>query len=206
MKKKGILFIPLFLVALGGIAYAGLSDGYHTPTQEKVSQNRTTTGGGSRSPVICLQQDKNITLLVPPEEQVYYTKKGKPSFYLKVSSDNKNKNWQPIKVKFNLVSEQNYRDNPIIQQELNLNKTGIYQIKLPNSIALNLDELYFWQIGIICTDNNKVINTLRAGVKRIKVSPQSSDRHFWYDLLDSAYLQRKKSKDFEQLLKSIKVE
>lgn len=214
-----ISFISIAITSVS-VARSNLAEGFYKPITEKVSQRRSTASG-SRSPSVCNNYEKlAVTLLVPPQAEAHLTATTNPSFYISVNLKNHKQEQKPASLLFNLINPkfEEQAKNPLFQQKLTIDRSGIYQISLPKTIALKSNELYLWQIGVPCAENNGSIEeVLKAGVKKVDL-PQPleekilaannqqrsliyKEQQIWYDALNEAY----QTDYFKQLIKEIDV-
>ena len=180
----------------------------------KIAQRRSV-GSGSRS-LSCqtLFPKNSLTLLVPEEEVVHYTVSSSPSFYVYAQTAS------TVPLIFNLVIPDPTAKNPVIEGTLVIDRPGLHEIKLTPEIELETDVVYFWQIGIPCSNNPQEIDqVIKAAVQKVPVDPKlahqlqlaNSDREkaqiysssgIWYDSLSFALKQApSSSKSVDYVLK-----
>ena len=162
---------------------------------------------------------KSLTFLAPKEEVEYYTISSNPSLYLYAQATSN------IPIDYTLVIPKPYKNNPITKGTLLIDKPGIYQIKIPDNIKLEIDEIYLLQIGIPCKENPKKLGqVLRLAVKRIPMSSSLAEKlestemslkkakiyaeeGIWYEALDlSLPYYTHNSSNFAKLLSSLEIE
>ena len=191
------------------------SRNYKSPPPQKIAQRRSV-GSGARS-LSCqtLFAKNSLTLLVPQEEVVHYTVSRSPSFYVYAQAES------TVPLIFNLVIPDPTANNPVIERTLTIEQSGLHEIKLPTEIKLETDVVYFWQIGIPCSNNPQEIDqVIKAAVKKVRVdaklahqlklanSPLEEAQIYassgiWYDSLSFALKQAQsssKSVDYVQKL------
>ena len=160
----------------------------------KVSQKRTLSSA-SRSPG-CENSLKpnSVELLVPEEKVAHKTLLATPPLYFKVNTE------ESVTIKFTLVNSQG--SSPLLKKTILVSQPGVQKITLPPRIKLQEKEVYFWNLTVVCSQNNETRGVLRAGIERIPESNSLNNKiknvpaskkiqtyisnEIWYEGLDLA--------------------
>ncbi len=224
MSSQNKILISLLGVILGVFSllfpvYPNLAkgnranQGYVPPNKDKKQQNAVNSG--SRG---CQSQRVDITPLIP-KDHIPTTVSARPTFLFLVKS-------KPERtVRFSLVEPG--RSQPLWEQELIVEKTGILSVSIPAHVSLKIDKKYVWNLVVVCNPTRPSENWyIRAMVKRIPLSQQLAEKldransyyerasifalsGIWYDALATSYFAQNESKAisyFKQLLNQINLD
>ena len=166
MNGKSKKLLSLFsLVLFFYFTYESLADlGNFRSSRKpiKVSQKRTLSSS-SRS-LSCQNSLKpnSIELLVPEEKVAHRTLLANPPLYFKVNTE------EFVNIRFTLVNSQG--SSPLLKKTISVNQSGVQKITLPPRIKLHEREIYFWNLTVLCSQNNETQGVLRAGIERVPIS------------------------------------
>ena len=151
-------------------ASANLLGAYNPPPPEKIDVRRSL-GSGSRSNCPSSWEKNSLILLVPEAETVNYTASNSPSFYFYARESS------TVPLIFNLVDPEPNADNPLVEQNLLVNNSGIQKVELPKQVKLEMGKVYLWQLGIRCGDNpEQIAQVIKAAVKQIRLPSQTTSQ------------------------------
>ena len=168
-----------------------------TPNPDRGSASSTMSGGrrGTASATCASDEhhlEPTITLLVP-EETVAFTTKAQPTLVWYVEGD------QAKEMEFVLFHPE--RANPVYVQEIQP-ATGLIEVTLPESAALEVGVSYRWTVLVAC-DHNDLLAHTRSLIERVEISSEMSNemlgveaisldqaslyasQGIWYDALNS---------------------
>ena len=204
LSAQVLVLSSFFLFPIPTEAHTNSSRNYNSPSR-KIAQRRTVASGSRSLSCQTLFPKNSLTLLVPEEEVVHYTVSSSPSFYVYAQTAS------TVPLIFNLVIPDPTANNPVIERTLVIEQPGLHEIKLPPEIELETDVVYFWQIGIPCSNNPQEIDqVIKAAVQKVRVdtilahqlelanSPLEkaqiySSSGIWYDSLNFALKQAQSS-------------
>ena len=203
----GFLFLPSSYLNLAQSNQA--NQGYVPPAKDREQQKATSSG--SRG---CSGEPIDIVPLIPADRTLT-TISANPNFLFLVQS-------QPnLPVHFSLVEPGVVK--PVWENELNIERSGILSVPIPQSVNLDIGKEYVWNLKAICNPHRPSENWyIRAIVKRVSPSAQlrqnlasTNDKSeqaailasegIWYDAIAVSYHSNNERADsyFQQLLAQI---
>lgn len=173
-------FLSSSLIGLGTVPSNANSifQVFRAPSSPKPVAQKRVNGGGSRG---CGGQDSlapgAVILLVPSEEIAHRTVSAQPELFFNVSQI------PASPLKFTLV--QPGVGEPLVETLIEVDAKGLWSVKLPNTITLKYQQIYFWNVVMLCneTETDQVV---RAAIQRVQSSPSLNQALSKSDLLDKA--------------------
>lgn len=185
------------------------NQGYVPPAKDQKQQKATASG--SRG---CSNQPIDIVPIIPTDHTAT-TVSTRPNFLFFL------KHQLNLPVNFTLVEPGIVE--PLWEEKITINQSGILLLSLPPSVNLEVDKVYVWNFEVTCNLDRPSENWyIRAAIKRViqttelkrKLAAANSEfekavifanNGIWYDAITTSYNGRDKSSSsyFEQLLVQI---
>lgn len=186
-----------------GSATAAPSRRVRWTPKKKLGTIRSTLSGGRRGQASTTQVSTacssskgssltTMTLLVPNANEGLYTTTANPTFFWHTNTK------QAMSAQF-ILADPN-RAEPIFSKALQINQSGISQVKLPASVTLQADRTYRWTVLLACQEGASSEIHARSFIERIdqpmllqQVAGQSdfdqaisfANEGIWYDAFNS---------------------
>lgn len=191
------LFTSIFLLStLPTLANSSIGNYPTSSNPRKTYQRRSTLAGGSRSDCQSPLAGNSLTLLVPTEKVLHKTATNHPSFFFYSQAA------LSTPLRFTLVDLD--LAEPLVENTLQVKRSGYHQIKLPKEVKLKPNKTYFWHIAIPChNDPENFWDVLGTSVEYSMISSALSKQleltdslrekidiytsnGIWYDAVDLA--------------------
>jgi hypothetical protein len=140
--------------------------------------------------------------ILAPADHVGLTRAKNPTFLFWVSDS------KDLSMRISLT--QPYREETVWLTQVKPPPTGIFSVTLPETVSLQLEEIYILTAEIPCASDSS--NFVRVVIKRVNFNseelainqyPKSSLEEFWYDLIWWSY--QYSPSDFQHLLKQVNI-
>lgn len=188
---------------VGSSATAAPSRRVRWTPKKKLGTIRSTLSGGRRGQARTTQVSTacsssngssltTMTLLVPNANEGLYTTTANPTFFWHTNTK------QAMSAQFILADPS--KAEPIFSKTLEINQSGISQVKLPTSVALQTDRTYRWTVLLACKEGSSSEIYARSFIERVdepmllqQVAGQSdfdqavsfANEGIWYDAFNS---------------------
>lgn len=189
---SSVLLASCFGFSLSSPTLAGEERIRWTPSSDRGSVNSTLSGGRRGTTSVSCPAENNTTqlaLMVPDDQSRLLTTKANPTLAWHVTTD------RPVSVTLHISDPE--IANPIYTQTVDIDKTTIVSVTLPESKSLTTEKKYRWTVFVSCPGKHSTEISARSfveyidnreslGVNNLPSLEQASNyanQGIWYDAI-----------------------